>query len=86
VAASTIIGTLMTDATHIELLASFEAALETASRSLAIARSLAEGYRSGVRPPDVVLDAYLTSFERDAARLADLREKVQQIKAMFRTH
>ena len=49
-------------------------------RLLAVARALAAGYRSGVHPPDVVLDAYLTLFDRDAAQLQDLRTRVEQCR------
>jgi hypothetical protein len=71
----------MSDVAFLELLASFEAALNTATRSVTIAQALAVGYRTGVRPPEVVLDAYFASFERDQAQLVALREKAQQFKA-----
>ncbi|HUE89815.1 MAG TPA: hypothetical protein VMO26_27370 [Vicinamibacterales bacterium] len=70
----------MPEAAFLELLASFEAALNAATRSVTIAQALAEGYRTGVRPPEVVLDAYFASFERDQVQLAALREKVLQFK------
>ncbi len=73
----------MTDATYLELVATCDAALAAAHRSLTIARALADGYRSGMRPPDIVLDAYLVTIERDEAKVATLREKVQQFKAIL---
>ena len=63
-----------------EVLSLFEAAFETAQRNTTIARALAEGYRSGVSPPEVVLDAYFASFERDQARLTELRRQVRQLQ------
>ena len=74
----------MTDAL-LELLASHEAALDAAQRSLAIARALAEAHRLGVRPPEYVLDAYLARVDADETRLHELRAKVAQFKVMLRT-
>lgn len=69
-----------------ELRGGHQAALDVAQRSLAIARSLADGFRAGVRPPDNVLDAYMTAVERDEARLHALREKARQLRqALERT-
>ena len=76
----------MTDAAFLELLASFEAALDVANREMTMSRALADGYRSGVFPPEVVLDAYLVSCQRDADHLSVLREKLQQFRAMLSTH
>jgi len=73
----------MNDSAIRELLASYEVALDAANRSLRIAQALADGYRSGVRPPDAILDAYFVAVERDQAQLAALREKVQQFKSSF---
>ena len=70
----------MTDAVLLELLASCESALAVASRSVTIARVLAEGHRSGLRPPDDIIDAYLARVDHDAAVLTELREKVAQFK------
>ena len=70
----------MSDRNPAELLTLFDAALETAQRNTTIARALAEGYRSGVSPPEVVLDAYFASFERDEARLTELRRQVRQLQ------
>ena len=36
-----------------------------------------------MQPPDIVLDAYLVTIERDEAKVATLREKVQQFKAIL---
>jgi hypothetical protein len=74
------------DVEFLELLAGFEASLAAAKRSLTIARALAEGYRSGVHPPEVVLDAYLATVDRDEAQLADLLERVGEFKSWLRTH
>jgi hypothetical protein len=63
-----------------------EQALESAKRSLAIARELIDAHRSGRRPPEAVITAYLHGVERDEAQLAELRESVQQFKSWFRTH
>jgi len=71
----------MTDAAFLELLASYAAALAAARRSLTIARTLAEAHRSGLRPPEFILDAYLVTIDRDEAQLAVLREKVQQFES-----
>ena len=71
----------MTDAAYLELLANYEAALRAATRSLTIARTLAEAHRSALRPPEVILDAYFATVERDEAQVADLREHVQRFKS-----
>jgi hypothetical protein len=76
----------MADAAFLELLASFESALGVANRGMTVARALADGYRSGVFPPEVVLDAYLVSFQRDAAQLGELREKLQHFKDLLSTN
>jgi hypothetical protein len=76
----------MTDASHVELLASYEEALEAARRSLKIARELAEAHRSGHRPHDAALTTYLASIERDEDTLQGLRAKVAQFKGLFKTH
>jgi Asp-tRNA(Asn)/Glu-tRNA(Gln) amidotransferase A subunit family amidase len=44
-----------------------------------MARALAEGYRSGLRPPEDVLDAYLARIERDEAELKALRQRVAEL-------
>ena len=75
----------MTDAVFLEMVASFEASLDATKRSLTIARALVEGYRSGVHPPDVILDAYLVTVDRDEAQLAELRAKVSEFKSWLRT-
>jgi hypothetical protein len=66
------------DITRLHALAA--AALEVANRNTSIARALADGYRSGVNPPDVVLEAYFASFDRDEARLAELRNQLLQAR------
>jgi hypothetical protein len=71
----------MSDATLFKLLASHDVALDVAQRNLTIARALAAGYRSGVRPPDVVLEAYLTRFDADEAQIADLRGQAKALKS-----
>ena len=76
----------MTDASHLELLAAYEEALEAARRSLKIARELAEAHRSGQRPHEAALATYLTSIERDEDTLQRLRAKVPQFKGLFKTH
>jgi hypothetical protein len=76
----------MTDASHLELLASYEEALEAARRSLTIARELAEAHRSGQRPHEAALTTYLASIERDEDTVQGLRAKVAQFKGLFKTH
>ena len=68
------------DSAFLELLTSCEAALNTAKRSVTIARALADGCRYGLHPPEDVVDAYLACADRDEAQLADLREKIDEIK------
>lgn len=74
-------GVNVIDAAFRELVASCEALLETAKRNLTIARALADGYRSGLHPPEVVLDAYEAAFERDTAQLAALRDRVTALQS-----
>ncbi len=76
----------MTDSAYRELLANYEAALRAATRSLSIARTLAEAHRSDLRPPEMILDAYLATVERDEAQVAELREHLQRFKSWLRTH
>jgi hypothetical protein len=71
----------MRNAALVELLASYEAALNTAERSLRIARALADGCRSGLRPPDEVVEAYLACVERDEMLLQELTQRAEQFKA-----
>ena len=70
----------MTDLDMTRLHALADAALELANRNTSIARALADGYRSGVTPPEVVLEAYFASFDRDEARLAELRNQLLQAR------
>ena len=74
------VNTPMTDALLRELLAGYESALALAARSVTIARALAEGHRSGLRPPDDIIEAYLARVDHDAAQLLELREKIAQFK------
>jgi hypothetical protein len=71
----------MSETTLAELLASCQTALETAHRSLRIARALADGCRSGLRPPDDVVDAYLACVERDEVQLSDLFARVETFRS-----
>jgi hypothetical protein len=64
-----------------DLLAACESAIDTANRSLAIARALAEGCRSSLRPPEDVIEAYLTRIDRDEANLVELRHRLAALKA-----
>lgn len=70
----------VTEADYRELLASYAAALDVAQRGLTIAQTLAQSYRCGVNPPDVVLDAYVESISRDHAHLARLRDKFANVQ------
>ena len=70
----------MSEAAFRELFASYDAAVSMAARSLAIARALAEAHRSGLTPPDGILDAYLATIDRDEAKLVTLRERVQGLR------
>lgn len=74
------------DAAYLDLLSSYEIVLEVSRRQLRAARALALGYRSGVRPPDDMIDAYIDDLERDEDKLNAMRDEVAQYKAMFRTH
>jgi Asp-tRNA(Asn)/Glu-tRNA(Gln) amidotransferase A subunit family amidase len=47
---------------------------------MAIARSLAEGFRAGLRPPEDVLEAYLARIERDQEQLNELRQRMADLK------
>jgi hypothetical protein len=76
----------VTDAAFLELLASYEAALEAAKRSLTIAQALTEAHQTGRPLPDAVVVAYAAGLERDEARLAELSEHVQRFKSWFRVH
>ena len=71
----------MADGNSRELFTCYQGALDAASRGLAIARALAEGYRSGLRPPEDVLDAYIVRIERDEAALKELRQRFLALKA-----
>ena len=71
----------MSEAALRELFASYDAAVSMAARSLSIARALAEAHRSGLTPPDGILDAYLATLDRDEAKLATIRERVQGLRA-----
>jgi hypothetical protein len=73
------------DAALLRLIASYITAVEVAERNLAIARALAAGYRSGVHPPEVVLEAYLTRFDADDAQLKHLRDTAAQLKNALTT-
>jgi hypothetical protein len=70
----------MSEAAFLELSASYDAAVKMATRSLAIARALAEAHRSGLTPPDGILEAYLATLDRDEAQLATMRERVQRLR------
>ena len=74
----------MSDAAGLELLASVRRRCQMAARSLGIARALAEAHRSGLRPPDGILDAYLASIEHDEAQLVNLREQGQRSRQAAR--
>ena len=70
----------MTDAVFLELLACCESALGAGKRSVTIARALAEAHRSGLRPPDDVIDAYLARLEHDQLQLHKLRDKIAEFR------
>ncbi len=76
----------MNDAAFLKLLASYEAALEAVRRTLTIAQTLTDAHRTGRRLPDVIIDAYATGLDRDAAQLVELRATVTKFKSWFRTH
>ena len=71
---------MMSDRTISDLLNSCEAMLDAAGRSMAIARTLAEGFRAGLRPPEDVLDAYLARIDRDQEQLNELRQRMADVK------
>jgi hypothetical protein len=70
----------MTDAAFLELLASYEAALETGTRNVTLARALAHLHLFETLPPQDVISEYLAQVDRDEARLNQLREKVKQFR------
>lgn len=74
------------DAAYLELLASYEAALDAPNRTMRIAQAFADAHASGRRLPETVATAYCAQLDRDDEQLGDLREKVPQFKAMLRTH
>jgi hypothetical protein len=76
----------LTDAAFLELLASYEQALEAARRSLVIARELADAHHDGRRLPDATVTDFLNGLARDEDTLQELRGKVAQFKGWFRTH
>ena len=76
----------MTDTAYLELLASYEAALDAADRSLIIVRELTDGLLDGQLPPADAVRAHALQVDRDTAQLTELRTKVQQFKSWFRTH
>ena len=73
--------TEITESAYLELLASCEAAVNAADRSLKIARALAEGCRSRLHPPEDVIEAYLARVERDEAQIKKLAARIEQFKA-----
>ena len=60
----------MNDAAFLELLASYEQALEAARRSLVIARELADAHQDGRRLPDAAVTAYRNGLARDEETFA----------------
>lgn len=71
----------MSDPTLSALLDSYVAALDTAQRSVRIARALAEGCRSSLHPPDDVVDAYLACVERDERQIETLVARVAHFRS-----
>jgi hypothetical protein len=76
----------LAESTFLELLASYEAALDAAQRSITITRKLAEGLLSGQHPPDDVIREYAAQAAEDEERLAELRGRMALFRAMSRTH
>jgi hypothetical protein len=70
----------MTDAAYRDLLTCCESALGAGKRSVTIARALAEAHRSGLRPPDDVIEAYLARLEDDQVQLHKLRDKLAEFR------
>jgi hypothetical protein len=75
----------MTQSDIVELIAACEAALLTAERGMGMAKALAEGCRSGLRPPDEVIHAYLARVQEDDDRLARLRARIAEWKISARS-
>jgi hypothetical protein len=76
----------MAESKFLELLASYEAALDVAQRSIITTRTLAEGLLSGQRPPDDVLREYASQAALDDDRISELRGRMALFRAMARTH
>jgi hypothetical protein len=70
----------MSEAVFAELFASCDSAVKMAARNVGMARALAEAHRSGLRPPESILEAYLAAVERDEAQLVTLRQQVQRFR------
>jgi len=70
----------MNERAFLTLLASCEAAVDAAERSLRIARALAEGCQSRLHPPEDVIEAYLARLERDEVVLKDIAGRLEQFK------
>jgi hypothetical protein len=70
----------MSDVPYRDLVTCCESALGAGKRSVTIARALAEAHRSGLRPPDDVIEAYLLRLEQDQVELHKLRDRLAAFK------
>jgi hypothetical protein len=76
----------LAESKFLELLASYEAALDVAQRSITITRTLTEGLLSGQHPPDDVVREYAAQAAQDDDRILELRGRMALFRAMSRTH
>ena len=76
----------MNESTFLELLASYEAALDAAQRSITITRTLTEGLLSGQRPPDDIVRHYAREAAHEDERVAELRGRMALFRGQVRAH
>ncbi len=74
------------DAAFLELLASYEAALDEWKRTHETARRLRDLVVAGKPVSPNLMRMIDAALDHDEGQLADLRVKVEQFKSWFRTH
>ena len=77
---------MIDDTGFLELLASYEAALDAWKRTHDTARRLRDLVSAGQPVSPNVLKMIDAALDHDEGQLADLGVKVQQFKSWFRTH
>ena len=73
----------MTDPAYLELLGSYEAALDGWTRTYETARRLRDLVATGEPVPPALLKMIDAALVHDEGQIADLGVKVQQLKAWF---